>query len=85
MVFAVILLLILTLVSGTAAGVFGGMWWQSRKTVLVWEKAYEHVRQQLPAFEYTPPPASQKRDDAAWKPSASRTPVSTRGLFSSDD
>lgn len=37
----------LTLISGIAAGLFGGMWWQARQTAQVWEKAYTHVREQL--------------------------------------
>lgn len=39
--------IILTLISGILAGLFGGMWWQARKTAEVWEKAYTHVREQL--------------------------------------
>lgn len=37
----------LTLVSGILAGLFGGMWWQARKTAEVWEKTYTHLREQL--------------------------------------
>lgn len=42
----------LTLISGVAAGLFGGMWWQARQTAQVWEKAYTHVREQLPAIRH---------------------------------
>jgi hypothetical protein len=42
----IVVLSFLTLVAGVAAGLFGGMWWQARKTAEVWEKTYTHVREQ---------------------------------------
>lgn len=51
-VVALIVAISLTLIAGVLAGLFGGMWWQARKTAEVWEKAYTHVRELLPAIKY---------------------------------
>lgn len=57
----------LAFVGGVAAGIFGGMWWQARQTASVWEKAYTHVREQIPVIKHDtyntrgdppPPPAT---------------------------
>lgn len=68
----------LAFVGGVAAGIFGGMWWQARQTASVWEKAYTHVREQLPFIKHdtyntgalptvttTPPPKDRVRVQAA--------------------
>ena len=51
-----------TLISGIAAGLFGGMWWQARQTAQVWEKAYTHVREQLQIKRDTYNTAQPKSD-----------------------
>lgn len=67
-IIALVVAITLTLISGILAGLFGGMWWQARKTAEVWEKAYTHVREQLPSKHetYNTGRGKEERDPRVW-------------------
>ncbi len=69
----------LTLIAGVAAGLFGGMWWQARKTAEVWEKTYTHMREQLNYITtdtYNTGRGKERRDPRTWD-----TPEPPEGLM----
>lgn len=46
---------IATALFAASTGLFAGLWWGERNTSRVWERAYNHVRDQLPAPPSTLP------------------------------